>query len=71
MQLLMLIGNNVQDAIEINPAKLHLPEYVTCLKQELLTRNEEYLEQATSDVHFALDQVPSKQPFISLLHTLQ
>ena len=70
MQLIMLIGSNVLDAIPINPDKLHLPEYVTCLQHELLMRNEERLEHANGDVHFALDQVPSRQPFQSLLNNL-
>jgi hypothetical protein len=49
----------------LDSAKLHLPDYIIFLQEELIVRNEELLERHADVPHFAIENVPSRMNYKS------
>ena len=58
MELIMLLGEQVMDAVPINPIMLQSPDYLTNLQQELRKRNEYMLKLIKEKPLFAIENVP-------------
>jgi hypothetical protein len=67
MQLVMLLNNEVVDVIQVDQEKLQLSDYLIVLQAELRERNEFRLDGRTGAIRFALEYVPSKMAFQSIL----
>jgi hypothetical protein len=67
MQLVMLLDNEVVDVIQVDQEKLQFPDYLLVLQAELRERNEDRLDGRTGAIRFALEYVPSKMAFQSIL----
>lgn len=67
MLLIMFSADEVIDTIRVDGARLRTPDYIACLQEELIERNEEWLERHADSPYFALENVPSKMGYKSPL----
>lgn len=60
MELMMLFGDEVIDKIKVNSKKAKTPDYLACLQEELIERNEENLNVCRDEPHFVLYNIRPK-----------
>ena len=55
----MFIGNELVDAVTINPSRLHMPGYIQSLRMEMEENNEDIIDLGNEEPKFYIDTVPS------------
>lgn len=68
MELKLFLGERVIDTIQIPLDKCHIPGYLTYLKKLLEERNEDIIDLSEEELHFAIDNVPSKMNFSNAIN---